>query len=164
MQEINRITGFKPQHALLFGLSLLPGPTHPPCSRAIKYPIEAFPLLSRSVRVTWQSRSSEKYWLERPKDFRRVADKRRAGGSPLRMALKKQPTMPGTRHRQNNRSKASRNANAGPSLPQAGHLMAMVLVLPEIRENKILQIQQMIRSGTYSIDSRKIAAAMLCEQ
>jgi anti-sigma28 factor (negative regulator of flagellin synthesis) len=77
--------------------------------------------------------------------------------------VKKQLDMPITKHRNNMPPKKCRATNTGHSITMAGPLMEKILLLPEIREDKVLRIQHMIGSGTYRVDSRKIASAMLRE-
>jgi flagellar biosynthesis anti-sigma factor FlgM len=43
-------------------------------------------------------------------------------------------------------------------------IMAAVNQLPEVRDRKVHEIKQRVDSGTYTIDSRKIAEKMLKEQ
>jgi len=59
--------------------------------------------------------------------------------------------------------KKKRTADTGYSVEIIGPLLERILLQPEIREDKVIRIQQMIESGTYHIDSYKIATAMLRE-
>jgi flagellar biosynthesis anti-sigma factor FlgM len=86
-----------------------------------------------------------------------VGDKRQ------RIAVKKQSDKANTSPFQNALSKTRSTANTGHQVQNTGTLMEKIIHLPDIREDKVLHIQEMIRSGTYRIDSRKIARAMLRE-